>query len=339
MAAAEPVQPPVIVVVGGTDPVVEDFVSSYRAQLQTAFSGFSGTILSGGTRAGVAGLVGEIAEREPGVTAMAYLPEPLPDDAPRDPRYRRVYASKGKSFSPLQPLEAWEHLLTSKIRPRDVRVLGINGGLIAVFEYRLALALGATVGLVEGSGRAVNELLPDCDFWPLGRLLRLPEDVMTLRAFIDPGQAALSGAALEAAAQVAHEMYVRQQLAAEQQPWQHLRPEFRDSTRQQVLYAAQILTQHGYQVAVLQPDHVDPVFTPEEVEGMAEMEHGRWNVERLNAGWRPGEPKSIERQISPYLAPWGQVPERIKNYDREAVKGYPVVLRAAGLGIYRLGLR
>jgi hypothetical protein len=68
---------------------------------------------------------------------------------------------------------------------------------------------------------------------------------------------------------------------------------------------------------------------------VAEADQGRWNVERLKAGWRPGEPKSIERQISPFLLPWAQVPEKMKHYDREAVRGYPGILRAAGLRIRR----
>ena len=48
-------------------------------------------------------------------------------------------------------------------------------------------------------------------------------------------------------------------------------------------------------------------FTPEEIERLAEMEHGRWNVERLFEGWRYGSPRSV-RKISPYLVPWADTP-------------------------------
>jgi hypothetical protein len=37
--------------------------------------------------------------------------------------------------------------------------LGINGGNVSRFEFAIALALGATVGLVESSGRSADLIL------------------------------------------------------------------------------------------------------------------------------------------------------------------------------------
>src|SRR5207249_4924747 len=102
------------------------------------------------------------------------------------------------------------------------------------------------------------------------------------------------------------------------------------------LYAVQVLARHGYRVAELQSDHVDPDFT-EEIDAMASEEHGRWNVERLRAKWRYADVRDRERMLSPYLTAWSQLPENIKDYDRTAVRNYARVLRAAKLGIYKIG--
>ena len=335
----EPIQLPVVIVAGGTDPTVRNLVEEYRERLAKAFNRFTGTVISGGTRAGIADLVGDVATHQPDLTAIGYLPRNLPHDGPRDDRYTRLYESDGESFSPIEPLQCWAHLLASGIRPAEVRVLGINGGRIAAFEYELALALGATVGLVEGSGRAATDLLLDVEFWPPGRCVRLPDDELALLAFISPGPPRLEGDRLDTAARKAHDIYLEQarsaRLAGELEPWETLSEDFRESNRQQVLYAVEILVRHGYRVGELRPGHVDPTLSPAEVERMAAEEHGRWVIERLRAGWRYAEGRDRERKLSPYLAGWDRLPEDVKDYDRTAVRNYPSILRAAGLGIYR----
>jgi hypothetical protein len=69
---------------------------------------------------------------------------------------------------------------------------------------------------------------------------------------------------------------------------------------------------------------------------MAEMEHGRWNADRLQAGWRYSNTKDKEKKLSPYLVPWNDVPPCIKKFDYAAVRHFPEILAAAGLEVYRL---
>jgi len=104
-------------------------------------------------------------------------------------------------------------------------------------------------------------------------------------------------------------------------PWPLLRDDFKHSNRHQAACAVDILCRAGFEVTEvkLPADKIPlPEFSPAEVERMAEMEHGRWNVERLDSGWRHGDKKDEERKLSPYLVPWTQVPEGIKVYDRES---------------------
>jgi hypothetical protein len=68
---------------------------------------------------------------------------------------------------------------------------------------------------------------------------------------------------------------------------------------------------------------------------MAEMEHERWVAERLLDGWLIGE-KDHEKKTSPYLVPWNNLSEDVKDYDRETVRELPNFLAKAKFEIYRL---
>lgn len=66
---------------------------------------------------------------------------------------------------------------------------------------------------------------------------------------------------------------------------------------------------------------------------MAELEYGRWNVERLRGGWRSGKTRDDSRKIQNCLVPWKELPDAIKRYDREAVRAFPKILAKAGWGL------
>jgi hypothetical protein len=67
------------------------------------------------------------------------------------------------------------------------------------------------------------------------------------------------------------------------------------------------------------------------------MEHERWVAERLRAGWKyTSGGKNHGRKESPYLVPWDELGEEIKEWDRVAVRGMPAFLARAGLQIVRL---
>ena len=71
---------------------------------------------------------------------------------------------------------------------------------------------------------------------------------------------------------------------------------------------------------------------------MAEMEHGRWNVERIRSGWRLGD-RDPDKKISPYLRPWAELkgfPKDPQNWDREYVSNWPKDFKEAGFEVYAL---
>lgn len=343
LALATDLQSPAVLVVGATDPRFEEDMQRYRSLLLEAFQDFAGTVLSGGTRQGISGLIGEVGAAHPdSITTVSYLPRNLPEDATEDDRYTEVYRTDGEAFTPLEPLQGWIDLIASGIAPEDVKVLGINGGEIAAVEYRIALALGATAGVIQDTGRAAARLLADEQWAASEHLVAMPTDPQTVRAFIGAGISRLPDETRERLARAAHEAY-RAERGREQttddpslREWDRLPPSLQHSNRMQADHIEAKLRQIGCE-AVLAGGHPPAPFefTDEEIETLAEMEHGRWCAERLTGGWVWGEAKDVEERISPYLVSWSRLPEEIKKHDRQAVRTIPELLASLGLEIRR----
>lgn len=337
-------QPPVVLVVGATDPRLEEDMQRYRPLLLEAFQDFAGTVLSGGTRQGISGLIGEVGAAHPdSITTISYLPRNLPEDAAEDDRYTKVYRTDGDTFTPLEPLQGWIDLIASGIAPEEVKVLGINGGQIAAVEYRIALALGATAGVIQDTGRAAAKLLADEQWAASEHLVAIPADRQTVRAFVGPGTSRLPSETRERMARAIHEAHVTQRVreqAADDlslREWERLPTSLQDSNRFQADHIEVKLRAIGCEVVAASDRPAQPFkFTDEEVENLAEMEHGRWSAERITDGWVWGERKDIEKKASPYLLSWGQLPDEIKNYDRQAVRNIPQLLANEELAVRRL---
>lgn len=186
---AEPQQfrAPVVILAGGADREGSTSIAAARALYLAALSDFTGTLISGGTRSGIAGLAGELSAAYPRITSVGYIPEHLPASAHRDERYSRFRTSPTGAFSAAEPLQSWADMMVAGVDPRDVALLGWGGGAIAAHEYRVALALGARVGLVEGSGRSAGELLSDPTWSGAPNLHRLAADAASIRAFVLAG--------------------------------------------------------------------------------------------------------------------------------------------------------
>ena len=83
-----------------------------------------------------------------------------------------------------------------------------------------------------------------------------------------------------------------------QRIWHKLHPQFQLSSIERKRYAEAILRYEGHGLRVRDKMKIRLVeFIKEEIDRMAEMEHGRWNLERIRSGWRKGEKRE---QRSPY---------------------------------------
>ena len=70
------------------------------------------------------------------------------------------------------------------------------------------------------------------------------------------------------------------------------------------------------------------------VEILAIIEHDDWVKERTDAGWKYGVAKSVKRKITPYLVPYEELDENIKENDRDAIRNIPLLLEKIGMAIY-----
>jgi len=150
----------------------------------------------------------------------------------------------------------------------------------------------------------------------------------------------------EILAQAIHEEYLREQQATGQTPktnpsmlpWNELPENLKESNRSQAGHIGKKLRAIGCGLAPLVDWDADLFsFTKDEIELMARMEHDRWVDERKASGWTYSSgPKDIKKKKSPYLVPWDELPENIRDLDRNTVRALPGFLAKAGFQIERL---
>lgn len=336
---------PVIIIAGNTGQMSDSERHELYCILEKSFKKFTGTIIGGGTTAGVSGLVGDLQEKYKGIlTTAGYYPEKIPmGKITIDTRYESLRKTHLDHFSALEAAQYWTDIIGSGISLADVRVIGIGGGKISAAEYRIALALGAQVGILDESGGAAEALQKDKDWNSLPGIVRLLRDGETIRAFITKEICLVTLDEREEMAKNAHAFYQKTEGPDQMKTipslhdWKDLDESLKESNRQWVDHTSTKLREFGYLMRKSEGKTFTPVrFSDQEIEIMAEMEHGRWAVERIRGGWRYGETKDIERKISPYLVPWDDITdETIKERDRKPIRNLPTMLAEMGYEIYR----
>ncbi|KAI7218707.1 hypothetical protein KC343_g9695 [Hortaea werneckii] len=78
-----------------------------------------------------------------------------------------------------------------------------------------------------------------------------------------------------------------------------------------------------------------PQFSEDELDILSEMEHERFNSERLQRQWRMG-PRNSKQRTTPFLVPWRDLTQEWKDVDRVMVECVPAILEKAGWRIYRM---
>ncbi len=80
------------------------------------------------------------------------------------------------------------------------------------------------------------------------------------------------------------------------------------------------------------------VFTPDEVEIMAKIEHERWCKVKMDQGWQYGAIRDEKKKLHPCLLEWEDtcLNDEQKEKDRETVRQIPKFLAMAGFQIYKV---
>ena len=115
-------------------------------------------------------------------------------------------------------------------------------------------------------------------------------------------------------------------------PWAELDDMYRRSNRHQAEHLNEKLARFGRRRERSDSWDQPSSFAEDEVEIMAEMEHDRWMQERRDDGWTSG-PKDPARRTTPYLVPWADLADDIREHDREFVRELPIILAELGYHI------
>ncbi len=338
----------VLIVAGGALTMERAMLRRVEPLMDSALRHFRGTVISGGTRVGIPGCVGDVTARlksgrKKAFKLIGYIPKNLPSDAPRDARYDSFVTTDDDGFSSGQILRMWEDFRDRGITPDLVQLLGIGGGALTAVEFRVALALGASTAAVHCTGGAADALLNDPVWLDTTTLVAMPLDPASAQAFVTAPTHQHKPERLLRMAQSFHEHYVNEnpkKLPENLRPWGNLPATYQTANLEQARYAVEILRAAGFDVrrksgkrGAIQ-SFADKQWR-RDVERMAELEHGRWNIERLRNGWRFGRPRDDARKIHDCLVPWENLPEEIREFDRNGVRAFPDILAKAGLGIFR----
>jgi len=152
-----------------------------------------------------------------------------------------------------------------------------------------------------------------------------------------------TGADRERLARAIHESYRRNNVSEKPEddpsmaPWERLLEDLKESNRLQADHIPVKLRAIG--CGFTPATGASPILmelTDEEIEVMAMIEHDRFVSERSNRGWSLG-PRDPEKKTTPYLVAYKDLPEEIKELDRQAVRQIPRLLAIAGFEIHRLG--
>jgi hypothetical protein len=118
--------------------------------------------------------------------------------------------------------------------------------------------------------------------------------------------------------------------------WKELPENLKESNRQQADHIGVKLRELCCNIVSLTDwDEKLFEFTQEEIEAITKKEHERWIEERRRSGWKPGPKKDIKKKITPYLVPWEDLDDDIKEEDRDPVRNLPKYLAKIGYTIYQ----
>ena len=338
------IKSPVVIIAGGYNKksIIQD--NKFKNVVFEAFKDFKGTIISGGTTTGIYGLVGEIGQKyNKSIKTIGYVPKKLPKNISIDKRYDEIRYTDGADFSPLEPLQYWIDIIGSNISPSDVKILGTNHGKISDLEYKIALAFGAQVAIADGYNYISKKDLNEYDLFKSKNFIKIPTDKMTYWKYIEYEKKTDNKLEFnDILARKIHDNYrdIKAKSLKYKDPsmvdWEKLPENLKDSNRQQANNLINLLYQIGCNVKKVQGRPVSMMtFTKKEIETMAEIEHGRWNIERLSDGWTYSKQKDFIKKTSPYIVSWSDLSEDIKEFDRETVRKIPKILAVAGLEVIR----
>jgi hypothetical protein len=124
--------------------------------------------------------------------------------------------------------------------------------------------------------------------------------------------------------------------------WEKLDPVLQESNRLQVAFYEHILKRVNLGIRKSEKPVLFDIkknLSKTDHDTLAQLEHARWNAERLLEGWRYGPVKDLTKKLNPYLVAWEKLDEAIKPYDYDPVDNIPLMLEKTGYEVFRIRKR
>lgn len=120
--------------------------------------------------------------------------------------------------------------------------------------------------------------------------------------------------------------------------WDSLPDVLKYSNIRQAKAIADKLAQVGCYASAIDSSKTPYTLTEDEVEFLSRYEHDLWVEERKKTGWTIGPVKDTELKTTPYLVPYDDLTEEIKELDRDTIRNIAPLLQSVGLAVYKEGM-
>lgn len=343
-----------VLIIAGEGVLNQNMMNLYRPFLVESLRDFKGTVISGGTNTGIPGLVGNCTNhysisRNKEFDLLGYCPEELSGDIGFDNNYDMLVKSENKEFSFYDVIMYWLDVLFSNVKTDQILVLGFGGGAISLLEYKMGLAMDVPVALLKDSGRATTAIQNENYWMKKSNILITPDDPFTFWALTNRNKSTvLLPEETDMLARQIHSFYLglgdlknenqEHFKAVKDWEWNRLDMKLKDSNFKQAGFIEHLLKRVDLNIKKSESPElflIDERFGGYHI--LAQLEHARWNAERLLSGWKLGTAKDVNNKISPYIKRWELIPDDIKKYDYKAVERFPEMLREMGYAIIETG--
>lgn len=229
-------------------------------------------------------------------------------------------------------------------------VPNIDSGVLRAFLHTREYKHGArsmeaivAMSLLAGRTRFERSCLP-----PEAQL-DLHVDGLDFLALVE--QIELEGELLERLAAVAHQVYCENRtregwIYGQEKneskktspllvPYENLPEIYMDSNRRTVRSIPEKLARVGYIMIPSRSNEVPAAFPVDVLETMAGSEHDSWIQEKLALGFTLGKPTAEDPRRNENILPWDELPESVKQIDRDLIKCIPEILARAGYTIVK----
>lgn len=119
-------------------------------------------------------------------------------------------------------------------------------------------------------------------------------------------------------------------------PYAEIPAPYKESNRATVRNIPQKLRKAGYVMVPSRSNEPALEFPGDDLETLAMYEHELWMEAQLSAGFRLGKPSPEDPLRNEHLVAWNQLPESIKQIDRDLIRGIPKILAQTGFAVLRV---